>query len=201
MRHNGLTLRGDALESREMAAREETPDRRFREMVDAHYDFIWRSLRRLGVTQGDADDATQQVFVTAARKLAKIRLGSERSFLFQTALRTAADNRRTHRRRREVTADEIPENDEVLDDAPTAEDVVDLRRARRALDAILDDMPIELRAVFALFELEEVTMAEISLLLELPTGTVASRLRRARREFRERVARLAQAAVVRGGDT
>ena len=200
MRHDALTLRGGALESREMA-REETPDGRFREMVDAHYDFIWRSLRRLGVTQGDADDATQQVFVTAARKLAKIRVGSERSFLFQTALRTAADNRRTHRRRREVTTDEIPENDEVLDHAPTAEFVVDLRRARRALDAILDDMPIELRAVFALFELEEVTMAEISVLLELPVGTVASRLRRARREFRERVARLAQAAAYRGGDT
>jgi RNA polymerase sigma-70 factor (ECF subfamily) len=200
MRHDGLTLRGGALETREMSS-EEAPGKRFREIVDAHYDFIWRSLRRLGVTQGDADDAAQQVFVTAARKLAKIRPGSERSFLFQTALRTAADNRRTHRRRREVTTDEIPESDEALDHTPTAEDVVDLRRARRALDAILDDMPIELRAVFALFELEEVTMAEISVLLDLPAGTVASRLRRARREFRERVARLAQAADNRGGDT
>ncbi len=198
MGNDGLTLSHSGLESSETAC-EEASDKRFREIVDQHYDFIWRSLRRLGVAQGDADDAAQQVFVTAARKLAKIRLGSERSFLFQTALRAAANNRRTLRRRREVAASDGPESDDRADEAPTAEDVVDLRRARHVLDAILDDMPLELRAVFALFELEEVTMAEISVLLDLPAGTVASRLRRARREFRDRVARLSQSRAVRGG--
>jgi RNA polymerase sigma-70 factor (ECF subfamily) len=200
MGHDGLTLRQGVLESSEVAG-EAASDKRFREIVDTHYDFIWRSLRRLGVAPGDTDDAAQQVFVTAARKLARIRPGCERSFLFQTALRTAADHRRTHRRRREAAASEDLDGDQVADDAPTAEDVVDLRRARRTLDAILDDMPLELRTVFALFELEQVTMAEISVLLELPAGTVASRLRRARREFRDRVAGLAQSQTLRGGDT
>jgi RNA polymerase sigma-70 factor (ECF subfamily) len=180
-------------------ALEEATAGRFRELVDTHYEFIWRSLRRLGVAQGDADDAAQQVFVTAARKLAAIRLGSERSFLFQTALRVAADSRRTQLRRREVAAGEVPEDDEKSDSAPSPEDAVDLRRARRWLDAILDEMSLDLRAVFVLFELDQVTMAEIAALLDLPPGTVASRLRRARCQFREKVAQMAETLKAKGG--
>ena len=123
---------------------------------------------------------------------AAIRLGSERSFLFQTALRVAADSRRTRLRRREVAASDIPENDEESDRAPSPEDAVDLRRARMWLDAILDEMSLDLRAAFVLFELDQMTMAEISVLLDLPPGTVASRLRRARHQFREKVARMAE---------
>ncbi len=90
--HDGLTLRRSPVEASEAtleaskAAVEASSARRFRERVDAHYDFIWRSLRRPGVVAGDVDDAAQQVFVTAARKLARIRIGCERSFLFQTAM-------------------------------------------------------------------------------------------------------------------
>jgi len=199
MRHDGLALGHGALEASEVAALEDATAGRFRELVDAHYEFIWRSLRRLGVAQGDADDAAQQVFVTTARKLAAIRLGSERSFLFQTALRVAADSRRTRLRRREVAAGEVPEDDEESDSAPSPEDAVDLRRARMWLDAILDEMSLDLRAVFVLFELDQVTMAEIAFLLDLPPGTVASRLRRARHQFREKVARMAETLKAKGG--
>jgi RNA polymerase sigma-70 factor (ECF subfamily) len=159
-----------------------SPEKRLRELVDAHHDFVWRSLRRLGVPDGDVDDATQKVYSTLARKLGAVRAGAERSFLFQTALRVAADCRRTLRRRREVTGHD--DDDQRPDDAPSAEDLVDLRRARKHLDRILDAMSLELRAVFVLFELDEMTMAEIAELLDLPPGTVASRLRRARAEFR-----------------
>ena len=48
---------------------------RLRELFRQHYDFIWRSLRRLGLDAGRADDAAQQVFVTASRKLEGIRVG------------------------------------------------------------------------------------------------------------------------------
>jgi RNA polymerase sigma-70 factor, ECF subfamily len=66
------------------------------------------------------------------------------------------------------------------DPDPGPDELVDRDRARAALDAILAAMPLELRAVFVLYELEQLTMAEIAALLELPPGTVASRLRRAR---------------------
>jgi RNA polymerase sigma-70 factor (ECF subfamily) len=169
---------------------------RLREIVDAHHDFVWRSLRRLGVASGDVDDGAQQVFLTAARKLASIRAGSERSFLFQTSLRVAADSRRTQRRRREVA--EVADDERCADGAPGGEELLDLRRAREQLDRILDEMPLDLRAVFVLFELDELTMAEIAELLVLPPGTVASRLRRARAVFQEKAA-ATQADGTQGG--
>ena len=51
-------------------------------------------------------------------------------------------------------------------------------------------MPLDLRTVFVLFELEELTMAEIAELLGLAPGTVASRLRRARQDYGAAVHRL-----------
>src|SRR5262245_58299657 len=75
---------------------------RLRVLVGEHFDFIWRSLRRLGVPHTDVDDCAQQVFWVAARKLSMIAEGSERAFLFSTALRVASDARRSRMRRRGV---------------------------------------------------------------------------------------------------
>jgi len=153
-----------------------------RALVEAHYEFVWRSLRRLGHKEGDVDDGVQKVFLVASRRLAGIRAGAERAFLYQTALRVAADSRRTERRRRETEAP-----DESFEDpAPRPDDLVDLRRARQCLDDILEGWPLDLRAVFTLFELDQLTLTEISVLLGVPRGTVASRLRRAREEFYEK---------------
>jgi RNA polymerase sigma-70 factor (ECF subfamily) len=163
---------------------------RIRALVDAHYEFVWRALRRLGVRVGDIDDGVQRVFLVASGKIEAIRADSERSFLFQTAFRVAADSRRTERRRREVQGDDLAEP---VDDAPGAEELLDLRRARERLDEILDAMSLELRAVFTLFELDQMTLTEIAELLSVPRGTVASRLRRAKEEFRARAARLEKA--------
>jgi len=66
------------------------------------------------------------------------------------------------------------------------------------LDAVLEDMPIDLRVVFILFEVEELSSIEIGRLLGVPTGTVASRLRRARADFQARVAELEKVDDRRG---
>lgn len=186
MRQARLAPEGIAIRTDETVEPPARDDLRLRRLVDAYYDFIWRSLRRLGVLGGDVDDAAQRVFLIAARRLGDVRTDAERSFLFQTAVRVAADLRRTERRRREVGVEEAGE---APDPAPNAEELLDARQARRELDRVLDSLPIELRLVFTLFELEELTMAEIATLLHLPPGTVASRLRRARETFRDEVAR------------
>jgi RNA polymerase sigma-70 factor (ECF subfamily) len=156
-------------------------------MLEEHFDFIWRSLRRLGLSADGAEDAAQQVFMVASRKLEQIPVDRERSFLFGTAMRVASDVRRSAAYRREVAhADaglDIP-------DASSPDELVDQRRARAMLDQVLDAMDIELRTVFVLFELEEMTTAEIASLVGIPHGTVASRLRRAREEFEAKIARL-----------
>lgn len=161
-------------------------DARLRALVGEFFDFIWRSLRRLGVPEAEVDDCTQQVFLVAARKLDDIQAGSERAYLFGTAMRVASDARRSRTRRREVHEDDAGE---ACDPAPNPEQIADRRRARAVLDEVLDELPMELRAPFVLFELEEMPTAEIAAMLEVPVGTVASRLRRAREEFQKIVAR------------
>jgi RNA polymerase sigma-70 factor (ECF subfamily) len=162
---------------------------RVRALVADNFGFVWRSLLRLGVRRADAEDALQQVFIVAARKVGSIEPGRDRAFLFGTALRIASRARRTQRRRREVLDAEPAER---LDPGPSAEDLYERARARAELYAILDGMPLELRAVFVLFELEQATTADIAALLDLPRGTVASRLRRAREHFEAAARRLAR---------
>ena len=161
---------------------------RLRRMLDESFDFIWRSLRRFGLSDDRADDAAQQVFIIASRKLDMIRPEVERSFLFGTAMRVASDMRRSAVARREIAhADPAGE---LADTSISPDELIDQRRAREMLDVVLDAMEEDLRAVFVLFELEEVPTAEIATLLAIPPGTVASRLRRAREEFEVQIARI-----------
>lgn len=180
-------------------ARYDASPARLRALVEEHLAFLWRSMVRLGVPRADADDAVQQVFLVAARKLPEIEPGRERAFLFGAAFRIANRARRTLHRRREVLEGEPAEQ---AAPEPDPEELLDRARARAALDAILDTMPLELRAVFVLFELEQLTISEIAPMLELPPGTAASRLRRAREHFQAAVKRIeARRAAPRGDRT
>jgi len=168
---------------------------RFRAIVDAHFNFVWRYLRALGIPQAAADDAAQQVFIVAASKVEAIELGRERSFLVGTAHGVAANARRANERRREVQGDgELARR---VDGAMDPEQQTESREAVAILDRFLASLPEELRSVFVLFELEGMTMAAISETLGIPPGTVASRLRRAREDFHE-MAKRVQAGLSQG---
>jgi RNA polymerase sigma-70 factor (ECF subfamily) len=162
-------------------------ENRVRNQVRAHYDFIWRSLRRLGVPHASVEDAAQQVLLVFARRIDQVHDGAERAFLFATATRVAADHRKRQSRSREVLDSEGL--DAHASDAPSAEHLIDQGRARDLFDRVLSEIHDDLRAVFILFELEDMTMAAIAEMLDLPQGTVASRLRRAREIFEEEAAR------------
>jgi RNA polymerase sigma-70 factor, ECF subfamily len=153
-----------------------------------NFHFIWRSLRRLGVPAEGVDDAAQHVFEVAARRLDGIEAGRERAFLFKTALFTAAETLRGAARSR--ARDGGDGVDELGDERPNPEEATERARKRELLDQVLGAMSVDLRAVFVLFELEELSMAEIARMLELPPGTVASRLRRARETFHREARRL-----------
>jgi RNA polymerase sigma-70 factor (ECF subfamily) len=162
----------------------------FRCMYDAHFDFVWRNLRRLGVPVAETDDKAQEVFVVAYRRFDDFvdRGFGLRAWLFQITLRVASDARR-HRRRHP----EDPDGGAALEshsvDAPQA---VALGRKEELsrLDAALGTIDVGRRAVLVLHEIEEMTAPEIARALEIPLNTVYSRLRVAREE-------LAQALGVR----
>jgi len=141
-------------------------------------------LRRLGVPQGDVDDAAQQVFIVAVKRLSEIVVGAERSFLYGTAVRTASTFRRSAMRRRRGLARLFvdPPRSE-----PTPDEEVEKRQALALLDETLEDLNDDLRRVFILSAIEELPISEVAMLEKIPLGTAASRLRRARKAFVERV--------------
>jgi len=163
----------------------QNPDR-LRRVATSHLDFVWRCLRRFGVPAADADDAAQQVFLVAAQKLDEVPVDKERSFLFATAARVAANARRSIHRRKQAYENlaHVPE-----DPVVTQDQLADQLRARALLDQVMESMPEDLRAVFVLFEIEEMSVYEIADAIGIPLGTVGSRLRRARKAFQDAVTR------------
>ncbi len=170
------------------AARTAAHDARIRDMVTANFEFIWRSVRALGVPASSADDAAQQVFLIASQKLDAIATGSERAFLFSTARGVAANARRSISRSREQ-ADESALAHSV-DEAPDPEAAAQQTQGKKLLERVLAGMTEDLRTVFVLFELEGMTSVEIASVLDIPVGTAASRLRRAREAFQLAVTEL-----------
>lgn len=161
----------------------------FDDLVHRHLDFVWRTLRRLGLCPSDADDASQQVFMIAARQLVEVPPGKERAFLYGTARRIAANARRDRRRRREAPG-ELADELEAWGALP--DERVELERTAALLDDLLEHLPEELRRVLVLAELEEASVPTIAELEGIPVGTAASRLRRARAAFEKLLERVAR---------
>jgi RNA polymerase sigma-70 factor (ECF subfamily) len=161
----------------------------FRELYDEHFRFVWRSLRRLGVPESDVADAVQDVFMVVYRRLSEFEGRSKvTTWLFGICFRVASE-RRKHAavQRRTLEGEPSPNTpDEHADVAAEAE----RRQGLAMLEALLDELPLEQRAVFTLFELEGMTGEDIAETLEVPLGTVYSRLRLAREAFRRATARL-----------
>jgi RNA polymerase sigma-70 factor (ECF subfamily) len=170
-------------------AASETRTRSFRALYEAHVDFVWRNLRRLGVYESDVEDRTQEVFVVAHRRFDQFedRGHGPRAWLFQIVLRVASDARR-HRRRHPEDPDGGDALGHAAVDASQA-DAILRREALSRLDAALATIDVGRRAVLVLHEIEEMTAPEIAQVLGIPLNTVYSRLRVARAELEEALAR------------
>lgn len=158
-------------------------------MFRSHHKFIWRTLRRLGLSPETASDTTQQAYLIAAERLVNIREGCERAYLFSTAIRLAKTNFRRDRRC-QLDAD----MDTRIDAQGRPEQVAQVYSARQMMDRIFEKSPPELTTIFVLYELEGMSTPEIAELLEIPLGTAASRLRRARETFRAAAQRMETSA-------
>jgi RNA polymerase sigma-70 factor, ECF subfamily len=159
------------------------------QLIAQHSRFVWCLLRRLGVEVSYLDDATQHVFIVAARRLSEVPEGRERAFLCGIAVRVASNCRRAAGTQGARRADAAVE--ELQSATPNGESLLEQMQARRMLDAVLDSMTEDLRTVFVLSEIEGLTAPEIAVIADVPIGTASSRLRRAREQFR------AEAVVLR----
>jgi RNA polymerase sigma-70 factor, ECF subfamily len=163
----------------------------FDQLYTRHFDFVWRSLRRLGVASGLVDDAAQDTFVVVHRRLGDLRPdASAKAWLFGIALRVARDYRRTARRKPSTSLDvETAPGDsrDPFEDAAVAQ-------AGRVLERFLATLDDDRRAVFVLAELEGLTAPEIGDAVGANVNTVYSRLRVARQRFVEFLAEHAERA-------
>jgi RNA polymerase sigma-70 factor (ECF subfamily) len=160
----------------------------FDELYDEHFDFVWRSLRRLGVPDADLHDVAQEVFLVVHRRLGEFEGRSKvTTWLFRIALHAARDRRRRAHVRREVFDTAALEHGaEPVTDAGA---LLERRDDLALFDEALEAMDLEQRAVFTLFELEGLSGNEIAETLDIPLGTAYSRLRLARDAFRRAVLR------------
>jgi RNA polymerase sigma-70 factor (ECF subfamily) len=150
----------------------------------AHADFVWRSLRRLGVPSADVDDAVQEVFLVVHRRAAEYEdRGLMRAWLFSISRQVASHYHRTasrtENRYRRIVVDAA---------APDLEELMARREAARLVNAFLDELDEPQRLVFYLSDIEGMTAPEIAAALGANLNTVYGRLRLARKRFERTIA-------------
>jgi RNA polymerase sigma-70 factor (ECF subfamily) len=152
-------------------------------------DFVWASLQRLGIRDHDLEDALQEVFVVVHKRSESFDGSSKiTTWLFGICLRVASAHRRRGFRRNETSVAEPPEHEADTKESP--EQDLAARQARRQLESLLDELDLERRAIFVMFELDEMPCDEIAQVFGVPIGTVYSRLHAARQDFQRALARM-----------
>ncbi|HEY4240034.1 MAG TPA: RNA polymerase sigma factor [Kofleriaceae bacterium] len=151
----------------------------FDDVYGAHAAFVWRTLRVFGVPDAHIEDAVQDVFVVVHRRLPEWQARAAiTTWLFAIARRVASTHRRKGAR--------VEDGGVALDEFEgTSDTFAALSRAEAAATvmAILDKLGEDQRVVFALVELEQLSVPEVSKLLDINLNTAYSRLRLARTAF------------------
>lgn len=156
-------------------------------LYENYFEFVWRSLKHLGVPDAAVEDATQDTFLVAHRRLADFAgRSSPRTWLFGIAIRVASDYRRSRSRRDRLHLSYAQKPEAA---GATPYDHTLRAEATRLLHACLDDLSEEQRAVFVMADLEQMTAPEIAETLGTNLNTVYSRLRTGRAAFNQAVAR------------
>lgn len=154
---------------------------RVEQVYEAHVDFVWRSARSLGVRETNIDDVVQEVFVVVQRRLAEFEGRSDiKTWLFGITRRVV----RAHVRQLIRSRSQTETSAELADpNAACAESQLASLEGARLLYAMLDELEPDLREVFVLSELEEMSGPAIAQALELELSNVYARVRRARLAF------------------
>jgi RNA polymerase sigma-70 factor (ECF subfamily) len=171
-----------------------------RTLYAAHFTMVWRSLRRLGVAESLVEDAVQDVFLVAHRRLREYEGRSAPStWLYGIALRVAKDYRRAaarlEKRRARLTEEQASEP--VAGEDPA--DALARKEANRLLHELLDLLPAEERELLVLVDLEGLSVSTAAPLVGLQLRTCQRRLKAARMTFEAALAR--HPVVSRGGKT
>jgi RNA polymerase sigma-70 factor (ECF subfamily) len=162
------------------------------EIYEAHFDFVWRNARRLGVPEDSADDVAQDVFVVVQRRLADYDgRASMQAWIFGILIRVVRDHRRRFRRKGSRT---VPLDQEGLNPFGAApgsapSELAEHAERVRLLDRLLSELDEDKRTLLILSELEQWTLREIAVFFDSNINTIFSRLKVAKRAFEQAYAR------------
>jgi len=149
-----------------------------RSVVRLYAPFIGRSLRYLGIGDGDVEDAAQEVFVVVHRRLDDFEgRSSLQTWLYGICVRIAHAYRRQASTRKERVMDEPP----APSIPPPQDDDMQRQEARHRLQRILEELDEAKRSVFVLYEIEQLSMKEVAEALGCPLQTAYSRHQAARK--------------------
>ena len=152
------------------------------------FEYVQRTLRRLGTDQSEVDDLAQEVFLVLHRRWSEFDQSRPlRPYLFGVAVRIALANQR--KRAREVAIGNI----ELGDDGPGPEEQLSNKQTRALVQAALKRIPLPRRTVLVMHELDRVPVTEVAATLSIPLFTVYSRLRKAREELKLETQRILNA--------
>jgi RNA polymerase sigma-70 factor (ECF subfamily) len=160
-------------------------------LYDEHFDFVWRNARRLGVPEAAVDDAVQDVFIVAHRRLPDFEARSSvRTWLFGILLKVAKDYRRSEKRReaREQAGAELASLTRDAGSESPAEALA-RKQAAEIVTRLIESIDEEKRTVFVLVELEQLSVTDVAAAEGLNVNTAHARLRAARQQFEQAVAR------------
>jgi RNA polymerase sigma-70 factor, ECF subfamily len=159
-----------------------------------HMQDIYRTAARLlGNTTG-ADDVVQDVYLQAWKSFGQFEPGTNcRAWLFKILFHTLH-----HYRRKWLSIRIIKESEEVLDQAPASTPPLPDHITDEEMLAALEQVPPDFRAAVLLVDVEEFSYKEAAGILNVPVGTVMSRLSRGRRLLRERLAEMARSFGIGG---
>jgi RNA polymerase sigma-70 factor (ECF subfamily) len=161
----------------------------FGELVLRYQDRLYNSLVRVLGSADDARDAAQDAFVQAFVKLDTFRGSSAfYTWLYRIAFNTAMSHARRKRPTRSLDDERAERGREPVDSQPTPEARLSLSERATQVHRALAALSAEFREVIVLREMDGCKYEEIAEILDLPVGTVRSRLFRARLELRDRLA-------------
>lgn len=159
----------------------------FAEVYATYFDFVWRSVRRLGVPNGAIDDAVQDVFVVVHRRLGDFEgRSSLKTWIFGIVRRVVRDHRPL-RHTATFVAEELYPEAELLQKSPLEEAA--RAEAARLIHRLLTALDEDKREAFVLAELEQMTVPEVAEALGANVNTIYARVRAARQELKEALAR------------
>jgi RNA polymerase sigma-70 factor, ECF subfamily len=167
------------LEVSQAVASSSTSFAQFRGLFEAEFGYVCRSLRRLGVREGDLEDVAQELFITVYSNLGTFDPARPlRPWLLSFALRFAANYRRLARHRGHV-------GEETLDRERSSSDAN--AEARDLVLRALGTLDFDRRVALVMHDLEGWGAPEIAASIGVPLNTVYSRLRVARADFRSAI--------------